>query len=70
MIFNYHYNKPASKKAGYPKLTLHYKNTCFLVNKIICKVPTFSHNRKQQPHLIIKGNAKSIKILDDVAEIC
>lgn len=70
MIFFYHYNKPASQKAGKPRLSLHYNKTCFIVDKIICKVPTYSHNQNKQPHCIIKGKAKQVKILDGVAEIC
>ncbi len=69
MIFFYHYNKPSSLKFKSPKLSLHFNKTCHIIDKIICHVPTYSHNQKRQPRVIIKGNAKEIKIVDNVAEI-
>jgi hypothetical protein len=39
-VFFFHYNKIASKKENKPKLTLHYKNTCHLVDHILLKVET------------------------------
>jgi len=69
MIFYYHYSKPASLKYKQPKLSLHFSNTCHIIDKITCHVPTYSHNQKRQPRVIIKGNAKSIKILDGAATI-
>ncbi len=70
MIFFYHYNKPASLKYNLPKLSLHFQNKCHILNKIICHVPTYSHNQKRQPRVIIKGNAREIKIVDNIATIC
>ena len=69
MIFWYHFNRPASLKYNSPKLSLHFRKTCYIVDKIICHVPTYSFNKKQQPRVVIKGQAKDIKILDNVAEI-
>lgn len=69
MIFFYHYNKPASLKFKSSKLSLHYKNTCHIVDKIICNVPTHSHNNKRQPKIVIKGNANKVIIENNVAKI-
>lgn len=69
MMFHFHYNKPASLKFKSPKISLHFNNTCYIIDKLVCKVPTFSHNQKRQPRLVIKGKAKEIKIVDNVAEI-
>ncbi len=69
MIFFYHYNKPASKKAGKPKLTIHSKKTCNLVDGVVCSVKTWSHNRKTQPHVVIKGSAAEIIIKNRIAYI-
>ncbi len=69
MIFFYHYNKPASKAAGEPILTLHYKKQCHPVKSIICGTETWTHKQKRQPHIVVKGNAKHIDIVCDVAYI-
>lgn len=69
MVFHFHYHKALSEKAGYPKLSLHYNKTCFVVNSIKCNVPVYSKNHKTQPHVTITGKAKSIKIKDLTAEI-
>lgn len=54
-VFWFHYNKPESRKTGEPRLTVHYAGKCHIVRGIDCGVPTFSHNRKDQPHCVIKG---------------
>jgi len=66
--FWYHYNKPASKLAGKPKLTIHQNKSCKLVDGVVCKVDTFSRNRKTQPHLVIAGKG-SIMIINNIAYI-
>ncbi len=53
--FNFHYNKPASLQAGCPKLTVHYRNVCYIVDKISCDVPIESKNRKVQPRCVMAG---------------
>ena len=58
--FFYHYNKPASRKAGLPILTLHWQNKCHQVHKIKCQVETETHNQKQQPNCVVRGWAKQV----------
>ncbi len=58
--FYYHYNKPASRKAGRAVLTLHYNKTCHLINGLSCYVSTYTEERKKQPRLVIKGHAHDI----------
>lgn len=53
--FWFHYNKPASKQAGHPVLTLHYQGRCHLVRSIVCDVPTRTRERSSQPHLVVAG---------------
>ena len=53
--FFYHYNKPLSRATGSPKLTVHYKGVCHVVDSIECLVPTASRVRKTQPHVVIAG---------------
>ena len=69
MIFFYHYNKPASQKAGKPQLTLHFRKSCYLVDGIVCSIKTWSHNRNRQPRLVIKGNSEKIEIKNRIAYI-
>ena len=64
--FFYHYNKPVSNKEGRNVLTLHYKVKCHLVNRIICEVPTESHDQKAQPRCVIRGWANSVDIYDSM----
>lgn len=67
--FFYHYNKPASMTAGKPKLSVHFKDTCHIVDHIKCGVPCFTHHRKIQPRCIMKGKAHEVVIEDGVATI-
>lgn len=68
-VFYFHYNKPYSKKHGVDKWSIHHRNTCYIVDKIICDVPTFSKNNKTQPRVVMKGYATDITIRDNVAHI-
>lgn len=69
MRFFFHYNKPASRSAGKPQITIHYKNQCLIVDNIICNVKTFGRIKKRQPHFVVAGNANKIDIKDNVANI-
>jgi hypothetical protein len=65
--FFYHYNKPASLKAGHPILTLHFLGVCHLVNAIQCSVPTHTRNRKTQPRCVVSGKVSSVQIVGGTA---
>jgi hypothetical protein len=67
--FWYHYNKPASRKFGSPKLTVHYRGQCLLVDDLDCSVRTFSRKRKTQPHVVIAGVADSLVVKNGTAYI-
>lgn len=54
-VFFYHYNKAASRAAGHNILTIHYRGTCHLVEKVVCKVQTETKNRARQPHCVLWG---------------
>ena len=58
--FWYHYNKPMSKKCGYPILTVHYRGRCLYATRIVCKVPTETHKRERQPRMVVRGWATVI----------
>ena len=65
----FHYNKPYSIKHGVDMWTVHYRNSCHIVEQIICNIPTFSKNNKNQPRVVMKGYAKKVKIDENVAII-
>ena len=67
--FWYHYNKPASNKAGCPILTVHWKNECIPVKGIRCEVETETHNRNSQPHCVVRGFAENVIIKDSIAYV-
>lgn len=66
--FWFHYNKPASAKAGHPVLTLHYKGQCLMVRNILCGVPVRSRERNTQPRVVIAG-CGTVRIDGDTAVI-
>lgn len=68
-VFFYHYNKPLSKKAGKPVISLHYKNKCYFVDNIYLHVSTWGHIRKDQPRFVIKGKASVIEIKNKIAYV-
>lgn len=67
--FFFHYNKPASLKAGKPQLTVHFKGVCHIVDRVCILTPTWSENRKQQPRCVICGKADNVSIFNGVATV-
>jgi len=53
--FWFHYNKPASRAAGHPVLTVHCQGACHTVRHIECHVPVRTRERKSQPHVVMAG---------------
>lgn len=62
MTFFFHYNKPASQKAGKPQISLHYRKQCIIADNLICNVPTWGVYRKTQPRFVMKGKASTIRL--------
>lgn len=60
--FHFHYNKPASKKAGEPQISIHIDKTCWIVGNIQCKVPTTGKINKRQPFFVMKGKCDNFII--------
>ena len=67
--FFFHYNKPASRKAGKNKATIHFNGQCMIVDDLKCSVPIFSRSRKSQPRWVIAGKANNIEIVDGIGVI-
>lgn len=66
--FWFHYNKPASKQAGHPVLTVHWQGRCHFVRHIQCHVPVQTRERKSQPHVVVAGRG-NVAICGDTATI-
>lgn len=61
--FFYHYYK--QKK----KMSIHFRNTCTVVDNIECKVPCKTKWSKTQPNLRMQGFAKEVIIKNNIATI-
>jgi hypothetical protein len=59
--FFYHYNKAASRATGCTTLTLHWENTCHMINWIVLHVGSESHAQKRQPNCVIRGWANDVQ---------
>ena len=60
--FFYHYNKPESVRQNCNVLTLHWRDTCYLVNDIEVQAHTETHSQKHQPRCIMRGWARGVVI--------
>lgn len=58
--FFFHYNKPASLKAGRNKLTVHWRGLCMIVDGVNCRVPIVSKDRKSQPRCVMAGKSAMV----------
>jgi hypothetical protein len=66
--FFFHYNKPQSTKVGKPQISIHYRKTCYIVDNIVCNVPTWGYIKKDQPRFVIKGKG-TISFTNNIATI-
>lgn len=67
--FFFHYNKPASQAAKAPRLSIHYRGACHIVDGVECQVPIRSRNRKTQPRCVMAGRAGSVTVTNGQAVI-
>jgi len=64
--FFYHYNKPEARKQGRNVITIHWQNTCHLVNKIMTLgLDVESHEQKNQPRCIMRGFAQKVEFTNN-----
>ncbi len=57
--FFYHYFKQKNK------MSIHFRNTCTVVDDIQCMVPCLTKWNKRQPNLVMQGYASEIIISKD-----
>lgn len=69
MIFWFHYNKPASQRAGKVQVSVHHKGVCHIVDNVVCKVPITGKISKTQPRFVVKGRCTQIIIQEGIAVI-
>jgi hypothetical protein len=60
--FFYHYNKPASRAAKKPLMSVHFNKKCYVVDHIHCVVGAWTEHRKRQPFCVMKGYCMGIDI--------
>lgn len=61
--FTLHYNRPASLAAGCPKLTVHFKGVCHIVDHIKCLSPVESHHQARQPRCVMRGMTTEVRVV-------
>lgn len=64
----FHYSKPASLAAGTPKLTVHFKGVCHIVDHIMCLAPVESHHQSHQPRCIMRGKTREVNIVTNAKQ--
>ena len=57
--FFYHFYKQKGK------MSVHFRNQCYIVDNVVCNVPCETKWRKTQPRLIIQGFCEDIKFVDN-----
>lgn len=60
--FWFHYNRPASEKAGRVVCTVHYDGQTFDVDNVVCEVPIQGETRAIQPTFVMVGQASRMVI--------
>jgi hypothetical protein len=61
--FFYHYFKQKGK------MSVHFRNTCTVVDDIKCVVPCETKWNKRQPYLVMQGHANEVVIKNNIAYI-
>lgn len=51
-------------RAGKPLLSVHFKDTCYIVDHIKCLTPCESHHKKTQPRCVIRTMAREVIFSD------
>jgi len=54
--FFYHYNK------AHDKMTVHFRDTCYIVDSVTCMPSCATKRNRRQPRLVMQGFAKGVTI--------
>lgn len=60
--FYFHYNKPASRVAKRPQISIHYSKKCVVVDDLESFVPLKGRIRKTQPFWVLTGRGQIVII--------
>jgi len=63
--FFFHFNKPESLRQKKILWSVHWKNTCSIVEKITCQVACESKANKRQPYAVMRGFAHNVIIVTE-----
>lgn len=50
-------------------MSVHFRNTCFIVDNVICKAECETKWNKSQPNLVMRGFSKKLTIKNGTATI-
>lgn len=70
--FWFHYNVPATRKEGKPKAGVHFAGKYYIVDNVICEVPTKGMYRAgKRPNWVVGGeiNYSQFSIKNDICYI-
>jgi hypothetical protein len=67
--FYFHFNKPSTQRAGSVKISVHYNDTCHIVDNVVCKVPTLGKINTRQPRFVMRGKCTKFAIKQGIAYI-
>ncbi len=67
--FFFHYNKPASTRAGKPQVTVHFRGACHILDNVLINVPTYGKLREKQPRFVIAGECDTLTIDNGVGTL-
>lgn len=66
--FFFHFNKPMSRIFGKPKISVHHKGICHIVDNVSCEVPVQGRINKKQPMFVMAGKGV-LTVVDGIAYI-
>lgn len=67
--FWFHFNRPASQKAGAVRWSVHFGGQCMIVKDVHCDVACRSHAGKRQPRAVMRGWCRNVIVVKEVAVI-
>ncbi len=64
----FHYNKPSSVPSkGIYKVSVHFRERCYIVDHVVCDITIQEWIRKSQPHFVMKGRVRADHFIFDEA---
>lgn len=67
--FYFHFNKPQTQRQGKVQISVHYDGVCYIVDNVVCSVPTKGSIRRRQPRFVMTGKCTELEICGGIAII-